>query len=124
MRSLTIIFLTFFLLQSCNVQNDKNIIDKYFDISIKVDSLNIPIDKNQGYFPLEIFTDTSIYIGYDTLHIEWYSKHLRAMKEHLLFNKKQDKLTFRFLWLRTFHNPIAIRIEKQSDTYNLTWKLL
>ena len=91
--------------------------------SIQVDSLNVPLDKNQGYFPLKIFTDTSIYVGYDTFHVEWYSKHLTAMKEPLIFNKKQDKSTFRFLWLRTFHNPISIRIEKQFDSYSLTWKL-
>ncbi|HCY41797.1 MAG TPA: hypothetical protein DHV48_10645 [Prolixibacteraceae bacterium] len=123
MRILPILFLTLFLFQSCTNQTDKNSIEKYLDNSIKVDSLNVPIDMNQGYFPLNKFTDTSIYVGYDTFHVEWYSKHLIAMEEPLIFNKKQNKSIFRFLWLRSFHNPIAIRIEKQSDTYLLTWKL-
>ena len=123
MRILTILLLTLTLIQSCNAQTDKNNIDKYLDSSIEVDSLNVPINKNQGYFPLKVFTDTSIYVGYDTFQVEWYSKHLITMKEPLIFNKKQDKSTFRFLWLRTFDNPIAIRIEKHSDIYSLTWKL-
>ena len=123
MRTLTILCLTFFLLESCNTQSDKNSIEIYLDNSVQVDSLNVPIDKKQGYFPLNIFTDTSIYVGYDTFHVEWYSKHLIAMEEPLMFNKKQDKSTFRFLWLRTFHNPISIRIDKKSDLYSLTWKL-
>ncbi len=98
-------------------------IDKYIDNSIKVDVLNVPVDTNQGYFPLELFTDISRYDGYDTFHVEWYSNHLKAMKEPLIFNKKQDKSIFRFLWLRTFHQPITIRIEKYSNICSLTWKL-
>ena len=85
--------------------------------------MNVPIDKNQGYFPLKMFTDTSIYVGYDTFHVEWYSKYLIAMEEPLMFNKRQNKSTFRLLWLRIFHNPVSIRIDKQSDdSYSLTWK--
>jgi len=123
MSRLIIIFLTFILLQSCNTQLVTNRIDEYLDDSIKVDTLNIPIYANQSYFPLKVFTDTSIYIGHDTFIVKWYSKHLSAMKEPLMFNKTQNKIIYRFLWLRTFNNPVAIRIEKQLDTYNLTWKL-
>jgi len=118
-----LILLTLILFQSCNFQTDKKNGEKYFDYSIDVDSLNIPIDMNQGYFPMELFTDTSIYVGYDTFHVEWYSEHLRAMKEPLIFNKKQTKSTYRFLWLRTFNNPISIRIDKQADLYSVSWKL-
>lgn len=30
---------------------------------------------------------------------------------------------FRFTWLRSFHKPVAIRIEKQGNKYLLTWKV-
>ena len=37
--------------------------------------------------------------------------------------EKSQKDIYRFTWLRTFHNPIAIRIEKHGDQYFLYWKL-
>jgi hypothetical protein len=42
----------------------------------------------------------------------WASQHLAAMKEPSLFAPPSDAARdeYRFLWLRTFHKPIAIRI--------------
>jgi len=58
---------------------------------------------------------------------KWYSKHLRAMKEPSLLNVASDEHlhTYRFLWLRTFHQPIALRLDigPQSDGI-LTVKVL
>lgn len=109
---------------SGSVLNTKN---KYFTDSILLDDNNVPLNKTQNYFPLEIFTDTSVYVGYDTFTVTWYSRHLRAMKEPLLFNKELNKElnkeVYRFLWLRTFHNPITVRIEKSAEDYKLYWKL-
>jgi hypothetical protein len=83
----------------------------------------IPTDSSQFYFPLEVFTDTSRYIGPDTLLNTWYSQHLFAMREPIIFIDKSQNVIYRFTWLRTFHNPIAIRIEKHRDSYILYWKL-
>jgi hypothetical protein len=44
------------------------------------------------------------------------------MKEPLLFNKETNKETYRFTWLRTFHEPVVIRIEKEGNTYKVFWK--
>jgi hypothetical protein len=46
----------------------------------------------------------------------WYSKHLEAMKEPSLFQQSTNKAVeqYRFLWLRTFHKPIAVRVRKDS----------
>ena len=123
MKYFIIISLALFISFSCYTQTNYNSIEKYLDNSISVDSFNIPLDKEQGYFPLQKFKGDSIYVGYGKFHIDWYSKHLRAMKEPLLFNKKPNKITYRFLWLRTFHNPVSIRIEKVNDSYSITWKL-
>lgn len=30
---------------------------------------------------------------------------------------------YRFTWLRTFHNPIIVRLERKSDRYKLTYKI-
>jgi hypothetical protein len=48
---------------------------------------------------------------------DWYSKNLRALHEPSLWfvSKAQVAQSYRFLWLRTFHHPIAIRIEFNPD---------
>ena len=42
----------------------------------------------------------------------WASDHLKAMREPSLFRPERadDREEYRFLWLRTFHKPIAVRI--------------
>jgi hypothetical protein len=82
----------------------------------------IKSDSIPYYFPLEVFTDTAIYVGHDTFVVKWYSKHLHALNEPILFNDTSSHETYRFTWLRTFHNPVAIRIEKNKDSYTLFWK--
>ena len=61
--------------------------------------------------------------GFDTIRNRHYSRHLRVMGEPRLFNEKSHDATevLRFLWLRTFHNPIAIRLELKNGktTYRL-----
>jgi hypothetical protein len=57
---------------------------------------------------------------------EWYSKHLRALDEPSLWSlsKTQKEESYRFLWLRTFHHPVAIRIDVNADgTSRLTTKM-
>jgi hypothetical protein len=56
----------------------------------------------------------------------WYAKHLIALKEPSLWeSSKVEKTTsYRFLWLRTFHHPIVIRIDVNIDgTSLLTTKM-
>jgi len=112
-----------FAICSCSESPKVNSPHKYIDFSIEVDSLNRPLDSTQGYFPLEIFRDTSIFVGYDTFTVNWYSKHLKAMKEPLLFNKSLSKEVYRFTWLRTFHNPVVIRVEKSGRYVQIQWKV-
>jgi hypothetical protein len=46
-----------------------------------------------------------------------YSFILKKLEEPPLFTKAQNPSVeaYRFLWLRTFHNPIAVRMEVQPD---------
>ncbi|WP_380738373.1 hypothetical protein [Salinimicrobium gaetbulicola] len=129
-------FLTLLLTQIGYSQS----IDKFTDSSIKVDSLNVPTDLKQPYFPKEMFpeveldwikTDKGTKIEskvkegtYDEFVVNWYSNHLHAMKEPLLFNRKIDKEIYRFTWLRTFDKPMTFRFEKINDRYILYWKVL
>ncbi len=130
---LAILFLSF--LTSCQGQNDKNskiaktehsisidtaVIKEYF---LPIDTAFIPSNNKQFYFPLEVFKDTSIYVGHDKFVDTWYSQNLYAMHEPIFYADKSEKEIYRFTWLRTFHNPISIRIEKNGDIYTLYWKL-
>lgn len=47
----------------------------------------------------------------------WYSSQLRALQEPSLLALKEtpSSESYRFLWLRSFHHPIAIRLEVKPD---------
>ncbi len=135
-QKLIIGVLLFFLTQNGFSQS----IDKFVDKTITVDGLNIPTDLKQPYFPKDMFpevdmdwiqtyngtrAETKIKEGtYDEFVVNWYSKHLHAMKEPLLFNRKVDKEVYRFTWLRTFDKPMTFRFEKRNNRYILYFKVL
>jgi hypothetical protein len=51
---------------------------------------------------------------------QWYSSHLAAMEEpSLSCGTLEDAETYRFLWLRSFHNPVAVRVFRRGDDYGL-----
>jgi hypothetical protein len=57
---------------------------------------------------------------------DWYSKQLQALEEPSLWelSKTQGSQSYRFLWLRTFHHPVAIRLDINADgTSRLTTKM-
>jgi hypothetical protein len=80
-------------------------------------------DSNKFYFPISVFADSAVKNEADTFLVQWYSKMLFALREPIIFNDSSINEIYRFTWLRTFHNPIAIRIEKNGDNINLYWKL-
>ncbi|MBS1501700.1 MAG: hypothetical protein JST32_06545, partial [Bacteroidetes bacterium] len=53
----------------------------------------------------------------------WFSEQIAALREPVVFDDSSKNTIFRFTWLRTFHHPIAIRLEKQKDNYMLYWKV-
>jgi hypothetical protein len=75
------------------------------------------------YFPTGVLSAAS---GFDQSLSKWYSKQLTALQEPSLWEASKTRRTqsYRFLWLRTFHNPIAIRIDINADgTSFLTTKI-
>jgi hypothetical protein len=96
---------------------------------------NIRLDSSNLYFPVELFAelpndwrtnyklDVIWKINVTSFVINWYSGQLEALKEPRLINNSSDKQIFRFTWLRSFNNPIAIRIEKWQGKVNICWKL-
>ena len=59
--------------------------------------------------------------------VQWYSKFLKAMGEPSLWeeSRTQRTQTYRFLWLRSFHHPVAVRLDVSSKGIALlTTKIL
>lgn len=51
----------------------------------------------------------------------YYTRYLAAMKEPSLMPqpKSADAFALRFTWLRSFHDPIAVRIWRDGDQYRI-----
>ena len=67
------------------------------------------------YFPAGVFGDTP---KQHQFVAEWYSKHLTAMGEPSLLELSRRDATaevYRFLWLRSFHHPISVRLVVRKD---------
>lgn len=59
------------------------------------------------YFPTNVLGNERT----DSLLIDWYSKHLRAMNEPSFLSLPDGvDEAYRFLWLRSFHHPIVIHV--------------
>ena len=64
----------------------------------------------QSFFPPKVLAQDQPGNQFRT---EWYSKHLRAMHEEPLYSADDGSLeSYRFLWLRSFNHPVAVRIWK------------
>jgi hypothetical protein len=71
-------------------------------------------DRMGQYFPDKIFHEIQDVHDFTE---KWYSDHLKAMNEPSFLEFRQDRKihSYRFLWLRTFHKPVCVRIEIISD---------
>ncbi|MFC2110577.1 hypothetical protein ACFLRU_06735 [Bacteroidota bacterium] len=83
-----------------------------FHSMIAQNELYVPFDKGETDFPK----------GVDQFWAKVYTEFLIALKENKIDTLKTEKEIYRFLWLRTFHNPIVIRIEKNDKEIKLFWK--
>ena len=103
------------------------------ELNPSTDDNGIPKD-GQFYFPVSRFvelddnwktsysTDILRETNMTTFVLDWYSGQLLALKEPLIFDRENETI-YRFTWLRTFHHPVAIRIQKNKDQIQLTWKM-
>lgn len=79
---------------------------------------------DEYYFPSGVFEET--YPSEDKFRRDWYSPHLRAMGESSLScgaiaSADED---YRFLWLRSFHQPVAVRVSRKGEVFTLTATVL
>lgn len=54
----------------------------------------------------------------------WYSGKLAAMNERPLAALENEDESYRFLWLRTFHKPVAIHVSRAGSRYFIVVKRL
>ena len=114
---LPILFLTFCFTSRQSANENLN--------STSRSTLFVSRDTVHLYFPLKESGQDSITNAnsLDTFMNVWYSKMLSALQEPILYDYDGDSEVFRFTWLRTFHNPITIRIQKKGDSISLTTKV-
>lgn len=123
------------LLQLANYLGKDNNKSKYENCNIQLSYfpvyafMNLPDDWKTNYSINVIsFVSSSdfdnMYSGVESaiFSINWYSKHLKALREPVLSDTLPTKV-FRFTWLRTFDNPIVIGIENYNNTVTLYWKV-
>ena len=67
-----------------------------------------------GYMPDGVFSNDQKRNDYI---LKWYVEHLIALQEPSLYEFSNDYQvhSYRFLWLRTFDNPIALRLLLKND---------
>ena len=54
----------------------------------------------------------------------WYSQILKSLDEPVLYNYKTTDEIYRFTWLRSFHLPVVIRIQKHNFNFSIIVKVL
>lgn len=71
--------------------------------------------------PAKYFPDSSLDHRRDHFKSDWYSAQLSALHEPSLYQMIQsaNAESYRFLWLRTFHHPVAVRININPDGTSL-----
>src|SRR5271157_5507522 len=84
--------------------------------------VTLAMSAQDNYFPKG---SLSSYDRVDIGRARWYSAQLRALDElSLLEEAKNPSLqSYRFVWLRTFHHPVTVRLDIMADgTGRLTTK--
>ena len=97
--------------------------DNTIQVRNKFDTLPIPLDSSVFYFKVKSNWKATTINTLDTFVNSWYSKMLFGLKEPILKNYQGDKEIYRFTWLRTFHHPVSLRIEKQGNIIKLFIKV-
>jgi hypothetical protein len=118
MRLLLSILTNIIVATSCSSGSHANIVGES-----KLDTLSIPSDSTAFYFLSKKSNQDTTNNSLDSFVNTWYSQMLYFLKEPILYSYKGDKEIYRFTWLRSFHHPVIVRIEKQSNIIRLFAKV-
>ena len=129
-------FLKYPIIQLSNYLNDMSLAQQYksYQYKVKTNETGVPFgNRYNWYFPFESFLELekSWETDYKTNFIRelkntaftqnWFSSELLAFNEPLLSSMNHD--VYRFEWLRSFHVPVAIRLERTGKHIMLYWKM-
>jgi hypothetical protein len=76
--------------------------------------VGFPLIAQQTYFPLNALGIDS---WADQFKAKWYSQELKVLEEPSLLEQSKTPSceSYRFLWLRSFHHPVVIRLDIRAD---------
>ena len=78
-------------------------------------AIAVQLISSSGVNPIDYFPPGTLGETPQSSHFreQWYSDQLHALKEPSLWelSKTQSTETYRFLWLRSFHQPISVRLD-------------
>lgn len=85
------------------------------DASARFETHELPVHAvPTDFFPPDTFGSNEAFVS------AWYGKHLEAMHEPSLWAATaRGQTVYRFLWLRTFDKPIAVRVSLVGDHAHL-----
>jgi len=118
MRTFLFFLLIFNLFSSCKSSSDKR-----KEALADYDMLPVPIDSTVLYFDTKPDYKDTTANAVTAFVNAWYSKILFTFKEPILKGYHGNKEIYRFTWLRSFHHPVSIRLEKQGDRILLFTKV-
>jgi hypothetical protein len=114
------------VLFSCGHNSNKSSDTQVEKIQAIADSLTPKVTSNY-YFPVKPHrsrVDSSFrVVALDSFLNDWFSSQLFALNEPVLKGYPSDFEVYRFTWLRTFHRPISIRMDKLGEVVSLTVKM-
>jgi len=119
-RTATVVIVIIACLTACFGQVSDS---KTARVSAVTETSSIPTDSTTYYFPIKSFNGSPTKARLDTFIGTWFSTQLFALREPVLYIDSSQQEVYRFAWLRTFHHPIAIRIQQQAGKVVLFWKL-
>jgi hypothetical protein len=112
------------ILISCKPQfNSDHGIAYYKDPNLSTPSGKL-IDSSRFFLPADLMIDARfIPSRIDTFGLKWYSSNYLCFKEPILYNYYLGYENYRFLWVRSFNNPVLITI-KHTNRILISTKIL
>lgn len=116
-KSLIIFCAIFAALSACS-----ETVERRCDTSKTVDTGQAP-ESPSFYFTLKSGIDDGTPNRLDSFLNTWFSTMLFALREPKLNSNDGNEDVYRFTWLRSFHNPVALRLEEQCGHIKLFYKV-
>lgn len=119
MKTIAITCIAVLILSSCNrTQNQTNIPVSFAEA--------VPKDSSTFYYPLDTFhTITNEHISTaDQFTYKWHSGLLFNLHEPVLYSYSGESEAIRFVWLRTFDEPIVVRLNNTEEGVFINLKTL